>query len=121
MRKFKIREEQLYKACYSLLDTKVGKDIEEYPNPDNFSWIDRHDVKFNIGNGSYEITHHNYVMSNPEENSKLLMVPELLVISLTKIFRIRTVRAMDIIGDWFEDRFGLECPSVELSDKIDRD
>ena len=121
MRRFKIREEQLYTACYSLLDTKVGKDIEKYPNPEGYSWIDRHDVKFNIGNGSYDITHHNYVMSNPAENSTLLMVPELLVLSLTKIFRIRAVRAMDIIGDWFEDRFGLECPSVELGDKIDRD
>lgn len=120
MRKFKITEEQLYTISYKLLDTKVGKDIEKYPNPDNFSWIDRHDLKFNMGNGSYEITHHNYVMDNPEENSKLLMVPELLVISLTKVLHIRKVRAMDIIGDWFEDRFGLECPSVELSDRINR-
>ena len=48
MRKFKIREEQLYKACYSLLDTKVGNDIVKYPNPQDYSWIDRHDVKFNI-------------------------------------------------------------------------
>jgi|SaaInl1SG_22_DNA_1037389.scaffolds.fasta_scaffold16150_2 hypothetical protein len=121
MRKFKISEEQLYMVCYKLLDSKVGTNIEKYPNPEGYSWIDRHDVHFTINGGSYRITHHNYVMSNPKDNSKLLMVPEMLVISMTKLFNIRSVRAMDVIGDWFEDRFELEVPSVELSNKIDRD
>ena len=118
MRKFKITEEQLYTVVYRLLDSKVGNAIEKYPNHEGFSWIDRHDLKFNMGNGSYTITHHNYIMDNPEESRKLLMVPELLVISLTKVLYIRKVRAMDIIGDWFEDRFGLECPTVELIDRV---
>ena len=121
MGKYVITENQLKKVVYTLLTPKVigiyVEDLSRYPEDD---WrrtdVDSHYIVLNImGKKKFTITHkvHRYKDRKDEYN---IYLRESLVLWVSKILRIRKVKAIDIIADWVEDTYGLDVENIEFSD-----
>tara|TARA_R110000803_G_scaffold129867_2_gene197140 strand:+ start:278 stop:688 length:411 start_codon:yes stop_codon:yes gene_type:complete len=121
MGKYVITENQLKKVVYTLLTPKVigiyVEDLSRYPEDD---WrrtdVDSHYIVLNImGKKKFTITH-KVLRYKDRKDEYNIYLRESLVLWVSKILRIRKVKAIDIIADWVEDTYGLDVENIEFSD-----
>ena len=123
MGKYVITENQLKKVVYTLLTPKVVgvyvEDLSRYPEDDwRRTEVDSHYIILNVmGKKKFTITHKVYRNSKYKKDESNIYLRESLVLWISKILRIRKVKAIDIIADWVEDTYGLDVENIEFSDK----
>ena len=109
MGKYVITESQLKTAVYAVLDSKF-KGIEEEEMAEFVTWMEMK----NIHIGNEVIGHYNYFKTSTDEAKATVIVPMDLVKNISKVFKIRKTKVVDILGDYIEEVHNLPVDDVDI-------
>ena len=108
-----ITQNQLHKIAYKFLDN-MFKDVEpkkeQNPNNESAYKIRLGDAKisyFYFGEGEYDDGTPHYGIGN------LLINPD-IVDTLRKLIKVRESKVIDIVADWFSEKFGVDVDETSL-------
>lgn len=109
MGKYVITESQLKKAIYAVLDSRFSG-ISEKKHADYVTWMQ---TKY-IHIGNEQLTHHHYFTQNEPERY-LVYFSKKLGEKLSKTFKIRMSKVIDIVGDYVEEVHNLPVDDIEIT------
>lgn len=109
MGKYVITESQLKTAVYAVLDSKF-KGIEEEEMAEFVTWMEMKNIRI----GNEVIGHYNYFKTSTDEAKSTVIVPMDLVKNISKVFKIRKTKVVDILGDYIEEVHNLPVDDVDI-------
>lgn len=109
MGKYIITESQLKTAIYAVLDSQFNG----YTNQEFEEWVTWMETKY-IHIGNEEIQHTEYYTTETEEGRSIVFFSKKLGEKLSKTFKIRMSKVVDIVGDYVEEVHNLPVDEVEI-------
>ena len=109
MGKYVITESQLKTAVYAVLDSK----FTGYSDHKFEEWVTWMEIKY-IHIGNEEIQYTEYFKTSTEEGRTIVFFSKKLGEKLSKTFKIRMSKVIDIIGDYVEEVHNLPVDEVEI-------
>lgn len=113
MGKYVITESQLKKAVYAILDSR----FTGYTNHEFEEWVTWMETKY-IHIGNEEIQYTEYYATETEKGRSIVIFSKGLGEKLSKTFKIRMSKVIDIIGDYVEEVHNLPVDDVEINKQL---